>query len=135
MRMNHLDIHVPDVAATSAFLVQHFGLKLREMRGANGLAILGDEHGLEIIISKPIEKFGGADQQTLGVNTFHIGFILPEKADVDRVYEGLKKTQARLWNEPQFMRGAWLFYCVAPGEILIEVGWRPAEESGQPVPL
>lgn len=125
MRMNHLDLHVPDVAATSDFLVQHFGLTMREMRGVNGLAILDDEAGLEIVISKPIEKFGGADQMKFGVSTYHIGFMLSEKDAVNRLYDTLKQAGAELWSEPQAMRGGWLFYCFAPGRILIEVGWRP----------
>jgi catechol 2,3-dioxygenase-like lactoylglutathione lyase family enzyme len=127
MRMNHLDLHVPDVAATSDFLVQQFGLILHEMRGVNGLAILNDKAGLEIVISKPIEKFGGSDQLKLGANTYHIGFMLPEKDAVNRLYDTLKQSGAELWSEPQAIRGDWLFYCLAPGRILIEVGWRPEE--------
>lgn len=122
--MNHIDIHVPDVAATSAFLVRHFGLTLREMRGANGLAILNDDSGLEIVVSHPVEKFGGAEQQALGVVTYHLGFIQPEKAEVDRLYRELKDGDAELVGEPREMRGGYLFYCLAPGRVMIEVGWR-----------
>ena len=130
MRMNHLDLHVPDVAVTSGFLVQHFDLTLREMRGANGLAILNDEAGLEIVISKPVEQLGGSDQLKLGANTYHIGFMLPEKDAVDRLYDKLRRAGAELWSEPGAMRGGWLFYCLAPGRILIEVGWRPQHKEG-----
>jgi catechol 2,3-dioxygenase-like lactoylglutathione lyase family enzyme len=127
MRMNHIDLHVPDVAATSYFLVRHFGLRLRDMRGENGLAILEDDAGVEIVVSRPIEKFGGADQAQLGRVTYHIGFIQAEKADVDRIYEELKWSGAELVGEPRAMRGGGLFYCYAPGRVLIEVGWRPPE--------
>jgi catechol 2,3-dioxygenase-like lactoylglutathione lyase family enzyme len=125
MRMNHIDIHVPDVAATTAFLVRHFGLTLREMRGANGLAILADDADLEIVVSHPVEKFGGAEQQALGVVTYHLGFIQPERAEVDRLYRELKDGDAELVGEPREMRGGYLFYCLAPGRVMIEVGWRP----------
>ncbi|WP_117193609.1 VOC family protein [Rhizobium terrae] len=125
MRMNHLDLHVPDVAATSAFLVRHFGLALYEMRGANGLAILADDAGLEIVISRPVEKFGGGEQQALGLVTYHIGFIQAERADVDRLYRELQGSEAELVGEPREMRGGYLFYCLAPGRVMIEVGWRP----------
>ncbi len=124
MRMNHIDIHVPDVTVTSAFLVRHFGLTLREMRGANGLAILNDDSGLEIVVSRPVEKFGGAEQQALGVVTYHLGFIQPERAEVDRLYRELKDGDAELVGEPREMRGGYLFYCLAPGRVMIEVGWR-----------
>ncbi len=43
MRLNHLDFHVPDIAATADFLIRHFGLRLKDMRGQNGLAILEDD--------------------------------------------------------------------------------------------
>jgi len=125
MRLNHLDLHVPDVGATSDFLIRHFGLTLRDMRGQNGLAILGDDAGLEIVISQPIEKFGGAEQERLGAVTYHIGFMQSDRTDVDRVYHALKDSDAQLVGEPREMRGGYLFYCLAPGRILIEVGWRP----------
>ncbi|MEN3148219.1 VOC family protein [Neorhizobium sp. IRAMC:178] len=124
MRMNHIDIHVPDVAATSAFLIRYFGLTLREMRGVNGLAILADDAGLEIVVSHPVEKFGGAEQQALGVVTYHLGFIQPERTEVDRLYRELKAGDAELVGEPREMRGGYLFYCLAPGRVLVEVGWR-----------
>lgn len=126
MRMNHIDIHVPDIAATSAFLIRHFGLTLQDMRGVNGLAILNDDAGLEIVISRPIEKFGGVDQQELGRVTYHLGFIQAGRDDVDRLYCDLKESDAELIGEPREMRGGYLFYCLAPGRVLIEVGWRSA---------
>lgn len=126
MRMNHVDIHVPDIGATSAFLTRHFGLTLQDMRGVNGLAILNDDAGLEIVISRPIEKFGGVDQQELGRVTYHLGFIQAGRDDVDRLYCDLKESDAELIGEPREMRGGYLFYCLAPGRVLIEVGWRSA---------
>lgn len=94
------------------------------MRGANGLAILNDDSGLEIVVSRPVEKFGGAEQQALGVVTYHLGFIQPERAEVDRLYRELKDGDAELVGEPREMRGGYLFYCLAPGRVMIEVGWR-----------
>jgi catechol 2,3-dioxygenase-like lactoylglutathione lyase family enzyme len=125
MRLNHLDLHVADVAATRDFLVHHFGFRHIETRGRDGLAILQDAAGLELVISHPLPKFGGADAASVDANTFHIGFILAEKAEVDRLYERLCAAQAELWHAPQTIRGGWMFYCMAPGRILIEVGWRP----------
>ncbi|MBZ9791305.1 VOC family protein [Rhizobium sp. 3T7] len=124
MRMNHIDIHVPDVAATAAFLVRHFGLYLLEMRGASGLAILGDDAGLEIVVSHPNEKFGSGHQQALYLVTYHLGFIQTEQSNVDRLYSALKESDAELVGEPREMRGGYFFYCMAPGRVLIEVGWR-----------
>jgi catechol 2,3-dioxygenase-like lactoylglutathione lyase family enzyme len=125
MRLNHLDLHVPDVAAARDFFVDIFGLKVVETRGQDGLAILNDDAGLELILSRPIEKFGGADTLTAGVNTYHVGFILPERDQVDAVYQRLVAAGFEAWHEPRAIRGGWLFYAMGPGRILVEVGWRP----------
>lgn len=86
MRLDHLDLHVPDVLEARDFFVAHFGLVSVETRGAGGLAILHDDTGLELVISRPIDKFG-----------------------------------VELRSPPREMRGMWLFYCFAPGRILVEV--------------
>jgi catechol 2,3-dioxygenase-like lactoylglutathione lyase family enzyme len=123
--LNHLDLHVPDVAATRDFLIEHFALTEVETRGTDGLAILNDDAGLELVISHPVAKFGSADQVSAGVATYHIGFILPSRDDVDALYERLVAANALIWNAPRAMRGGWVFYCFAPGRILIEIGFRP----------
>lgn len=124
MRLNHLDLHVPDVATTRDFFVSVFGLTEVETRGANGLAILRDDAGLELVLSRPVEKFGGADTVSVGRNTYHIGFMLPSREAVDAQYERAKAAGCELGQPPAAVRGVWSFYCFAPGQILIEVGWR-----------
>ena len=124
MRLNHLDLHVPDVAATRDFFVSVFGLTEVETRGANGLAILRDDAGLELVLSRPVEKFGGADTVSVGRNTYHIGFILPSREAVDAQYTWAKAAGCEMGQPPAAVRGGWSFYCFAPGQILIEVGWR-----------
>lgn len=124
MRLNHLDLHVPDVAATRDVLVSVFGLTEVETRGANGLAILRDDAGLELVISQPIEKFGGADTVSVGRNTYHIGFMQPSREAVDVLFERAKSAGCEIWKPPAAIRGGWTFYCFAPGRILMEVGWR-----------
>lgn len=52
MRLNHLDLHVPDVAAARDFFCNCLGLTEIETRGANGLAILHDDVGLELEIGR-----------------------------------------------------------------------------------
>jgi hypothetical protein len=126
MRLNHLDLHVPDVATTTNFLVTCLGLRLVEMRGANGLAILTDDNGLELVISKSIARYGGIDQVETGRISYHIGFIVDERSEVDAVYARIAADHgADLWHEPREIRGGWLFYCIIPGNILVEVGARP----------
>ena len=124
MRLNHLDLHVADVAKTRNFFVTHFGLRHLETRGDDGLAILQDNAGLELVISRPIAKLGGADQTALGCVTYHIGFLLPSRNEVDALYARLVVANVELAAAPRAMRGGWAFYVTAPGNILVEVSSR-----------
>ncbi|MFS8050289.1 VOC family protein [Rhizobium lusitanum] len=124
MRLNHLDLHVPDVAATRDFFVSVFGLTEVKTHGANGLAILRDDAGLELVISRAVEKFGGADSVSVGRNTYHIGFMQPSREAVDILFERVKSAGCDVPNPPAAIRGGWSFYCFAPGRILVEVGWK-----------
>lgn len=122
MRINHLDIHVPDVQRTAAVLVNHFGF--REEFSRVGLAILRDEANLELVVSEPVSGFGTADQVSLGASTYHIGFILDSAEAVDQMYASLQFADVELNRKPKAIRGGWLFYCTVPGRIQIEIGFR-----------
>jgi len=124
MRLNHLDLHVPDVAAARDFFCRCFGLEEVATRGANGLSILRDDSGFELVLSRPIEKFGGADTPTAGAHTYHIGFLQQSRDEVDALFARVRREGAVTRGAPSAMRGGWLFYCYAPGDILVEVGWR-----------
>jgi predicted enzyme related to lactoylglutathione lyase len=127
MRLNHLDFYVPDVAATADFFHRYFSLPLQEMNERIGRAILHDEQGTEIVfLSRPLPKFGGADQVELQRQTYHLGFILAERSNVDRLHARLASDGAAVSGPPAAIRGGWLFYCTAPGNILVEIGWRPS---------
>jgi catechol 2,3-dioxygenase-like lactoylglutathione lyase family enzyme len=119
--LNHLDLYVPDVAATRDFFVRHFGFRHQDTRGADRLAVLHDDAGLELVISKPISQLGGAEQVALGLTTYHIGFRLPSVQKVDEVFGCLQAGSEREMDPPKKIRGRYLFYCLAPGNILVEV--------------
>ena len=129
MRLNHLDLHVPDVAATRDFFCACLGFTEIATRGADGLAILHDDAGLELVLSRPIAKFGAADTPTAGANTYHIGFLQPSRDAVDRLFALISDYGGETPSPPASVRGGWLFYCRAPGHILIEIGWRPERTS------
>jgi catechol 2,3-dioxygenase-like lactoylglutathione lyase family enzyme len=118
MQMNHIDIPVPDVAATRDFFVEHLDFRHIETKGRDSLSILKDSGGNVLVLSHA--KSGAAP-----ADGFHIGFLLDSRAAVDAAYERLKRTGARVANAPNAMRGAWLFYVEAPGPILIEIAHRP----------
>lgn len=126
MRLDHLDLHVLDVAKTRDFFVKYFGLRELETRGANGLSILTDDAGLELVISLPVAKFGGGDPLSSGAVTYHIGFTLDSRQDVDDIFERLTRETGDRIMAPRDMRGLYLFYCTAPGGILVEVRAKQA---------
>lgn len=121
MILNHLDLYVPDVPAARDFFVRHFGFRCQGTRGADRLVILHDDAGLELVISNPISQLGGAEQVALGQTTYHIGFRLPSSENVDEVFEGVRAGSDQRIDPPRTIRGRYLFYCLAPGNILVEV--------------
>ena len=127
MRLNHLDLHVPDVAATTAFFATYLGLSLIDTRANGGLAILSDGAGLELVLSHAIEKFGSADQSAGKLVSYHVGFIVDDRAEVDRLFGALRAGSIDV-QAPREMRGGYLFYCYAPGHILVEIGARQLYE-------
>ncbi|HEV7317966.1 MAG TPA: VOC family protein [Ensifer sp.] len=124
MRLNHIDLHSPVVAETATFLIDHFGLTLVEKRGKDAFYRLTDGSGLVLVVSPPITALGGGDQVNLGAQTYHVGFLLPTRAEVDEAYQGLLASGCAV-NKPEDRHGAYVLYVVIPGNILVEVGHRP----------
>lgn len=77
-----------------------------------------------LVISPPIAKLGGGDQVSLGLQTYHIGFLLPERLAVEDAYRRILPSGIRI-TEPEERHGAYVFYMVIPGNILVEIGQRP----------
>jgi lactoylglutathione lyase len=123
MQLNHLDLSVPDVAATTAFFVDGFGFTLLEQRGTHGMAILRGDGGVTLVLTRCAEP--------VYPKTFHIGFLLPSPEAVTQACQSLLAAGIAVPKPPTEMRGAFLFYCTAPGGILVEVGHRPMDQGGQ----
>jgi catechol 2,3-dioxygenase-like lactoylglutathione lyase family enzyme len=115
MKLNHLNLYVPDVNAASRFFVDHFGLKVkREVPGK--MSILEDEAGFVLNLGhlKPVD-FSYPD-----FLNFHVGFKQRTREDVDRIHANL--TAAELAPpEPHEFHGAWTFYLRCPGGFFVEV--------------
>ncbi|WDZ76132.1 VOC family protein [Ensifer adhaerens] len=123
MRLNHIDLYSPVVAETASFLIDHFGLTLVEKRGKDAFYRLTDGSGLVLVVSPPIAALGGGDQVSLNTQTYHIGFLLPARAEVDDVYRRVRGSGIEV-IAPEDRHGAYVFYAVIPGNILVEVGHR-----------
>jgi catechol 2,3-dioxygenase-like lactoylglutathione lyase family enzyme len=120
MRLNHLDLAVPDLPAARAFFVDLLGFRHRETLGRDGLAILEDDSGLVLVLSR-LRRQGPATYP----EGFHVGFLLEGRAAVDALHQRLTAAGVEVLGPPAEMRGRWLFYCHAPGGILVEVAHRP----------
>jgi catechol 2,3-dioxygenase-like lactoylglutathione lyase family enzyme len=119
MRLNHLDLPVPDVAEARRFFEQWFGFTHERTLGQDGLSILRDESGLVLVLSRRSRR-GPQDFP----ETFHIGFHLETVNAVQTLYQRLAAAGIAS-APPTEQRGAFSFYLTAPGGVLVEIAHRP----------
>ena len=121
MQLNHLDLPVPDVAATAAFFTTHFGFRLCETRGNNGFALLAGSGGFALVLTRR-----RAEGVQAFPDTFHIGFLVESEAAVHALHARLQAAGVAELPPVSFQRGATLLYVHAPGGVLVEVSHRSA---------
>ena len=115
MRLNHLNLTVPDVAESQRFFETHFGLRCVFQRGTR-LAVLMDDSGFAFTLS----NFDGSTEVKYP-GAFHIGFMQESRERVDEIYRRIKADGFDA-EPPREFHGAWTFYFHAPGGFLVEVG-------------
>ena len=81
MRLNHLNLTVPDVPRTREFFETYFGFRCVVERGRDALAVLVDESGFILALS----NFDKADKVEYP-GAFHIGFMQDSRERVDEIY-------------------------------------------------
>jgi catechol 2,3-dioxygenase-like lactoylglutathione lyase family enzyme len=113
MRLNHLDLTVPDVARSRAFFETYFGLRCVVSRGKE-LVVLTDEADFALTLSSP------DSQPVVYPGGFHLGFRQDTRERVDEIYKHLKWDGCDV-EAPREHHGAWTFFCRAPGGIDVEV--------------
>jgi lactoylglutathione lyase len=116
MKLNHLNLTVPDVAATREFLEAYFGL--RKMGGNNNLSVLFDDSGFVLTLSS-MKMAHETEVRYPGI--FHIGFGQENEEAVNQLNQRLKADGYDV-PPPSRQHGAWTFYFQAPGGFTIEVG-------------
>jgi len=116
MRLNHLNLTVPDVPRTRKFFETYFGLRCVFERGRDTLNVLIDESGFVLTLN----NFDKATAVTYP-DAFHIGFMQESRERVDEIYERLKSDGFHA-EPPREFHGAWTFYLRDPAGFLIEVG-------------
>jgi len=115
MKINHLNLCVPDVPQTGRFFVEFFGLQLTEEKGRDALAVLYDDDGFSLILSNFDRKITPSYPRD-----FHLGFIQEDREQVRAIHARLQAGGYSL-KPPQGMHGSWGFYFHAPGGIQVEV--------------
>jgi len=115
MRLNHLNLTVPDVRRTREFFETYFGFRCVAERGRDALAVLTDDSGF---ISS-LNKFDKAAKVEYP-GAFHIGFMQESRERVDEIYQRLTSGGCDA-EPPREFHGAWTFYFRAPGGFLVEV--------------
>jgi len=117
MRLNHLDLSVPDVAQSQAFFETYFGLRriVSVSRDDQEVAVLTDESGFALTLNnfdkrRPIEYPDG----------FHVGFMQDSRERVDEIHARLRDDDFDV-GPPREFHGAWTFFFRAPGGFDIEV--------------
>ena len=118
MRLNHLDLPVPDIAATRDFFETWLGFIHERTLGQNGLSILRDSAGFVLVLSR-LQREGA---QTWPY-PFHIGFHMETEAAVSDLHRRMTEGGVDV-GETSVQRGAFSFYFTAPGGILVEVACR-----------
>jgi len=115
MRLNHVDLAVPDVAAAADFFVRGCGFVQLARRGANEMAVLQDADGFVLVLTA-----AAAPHYPEG---FHIGFLQPSD-------EAVHAAHARLAGAgfdappPAVAFGCLQFWVRAPGGIVVEISHR-----------
>ncbi|HWU96285.1 MAG TPA: VOC family protein, partial [Sphingomonas sp.] len=84
MRLNHLDLPVPDLAEARAFFERWLGFRHLQTLGDNGLSILSDDAGLVLVLSR-LRRTGAQGFP----DGFHIGFHLADEAAVATLHAAL----------------------------------------------
>src|SRR5262245_40156697 len=122
MRLNHLNLTVPDVPETRAFFEAHFGFRCVAVKGRDALVVLVDESGFALTLN----NFEGATEVEYP-GAFHIGFMQESRERVDEIHRRLKSAGFDA-EPPREFHGAWTFYFRAPGGFLVEVLHQPEHD-------
>ena len=120
MKLNHLNIAVPDVAATRQFFENFFGLRCTETKGADALSLLSEGFILTLSnFDKQVPPQYPRD--------FHLGFLLRDGVNlVNELYQRIRDSGFEV-PAPRKFHGSWGFYVVAPGGVTVEVSSYPVE--------
>ncbi|RJS21343.1 VOC family protein [Corallococcus sp. H22C18031201] len=118
MKLNHLDLQVPDVQRSVQFFERYFNFEMCSNRSSPAVAVMEDRHGLVLVLQRlknPAEKYPEG---------FHIGFYVEDEALVHEVQAKARADGYEVSDIIRNNRGTMLYF-KAPGDLLVEVNCRP----------
>jgi catechol 2,3-dioxygenase-like lactoylglutathione lyase family enzyme len=119
MKLNHIDLQVPNVQDAVAFFERWFAFVLTSSRSSPAIAILRGDDGFVLVL----QRRGHADPEY--PNGFHVGFLLPNEQEVLDFHGRARDGGLEISEVTRNGRGTQV-YCYAPGRILVEVSYRAA---------
>ena len=115
MKLNHLSLAVPDVAATATFMEHFFGFETEDIKGNNVIAVLRGKDNFILVLTTLRQG------ESSYPSDFHFGFILDTETEVLAKYEQLITGGAEIPRVPSKIRNSYAFYFHMPGNIMMEV--------------
>lgn len=129
MKLNHVDLPVPDIAATRRFFETQFDFRCIFAR-EDGLTVLLDEDAFALTLSPLPHDDADLPAPALSYPTgFHVGFNVDDQRELFEILERLVSAGVPIVRPLGDLGGALTFHCEAPGRILVEVAWRAPETA------
>ena len=119
MNLNHLDLPAADIELLAEFFAKHFSFK-EVFHRDDGLTVLLDEDGFALTLSALAQ--GEPMKYPTG---FHVGFNVDSEDDLFETHRALISAGVPIVRPMGDLAGAMTFHCKAPGDLLVEVAYRP----------
>jgi catechol 2,3-dioxygenase-like lactoylglutathione lyase family enzyme len=116
MRLNHIDLQVPDVQEAARFFERWLAFEHTSNRESPAIAILRAADGFTLVLQRRAE----AERYPEG---FHIGFLLADEQAVLEFHARARAGGLAISDVQRNGRGT-LSYLRGPGDVLIEVSWN-----------
>ena len=120
MKLNHLNLCTENVADLAGFFTRFFGFELVGMRGKDAFAILRGADGFALNLMRSGKGSGPIEYP----DGFHVGFLVDGADEVLAKHRQLQEAGIEPGELQKLTRGGTLttlFYCEAPGGVLVEV--------------
>ena len=118
MKLNHIDLQVPDVQEAAAFFERWFAFEHQSNRASPAIAILRGADGFSLVLQRRAEGERYPEN-------FHVGFLRQDESEVLDFHRRAREAGLSISDVQRNQRGT-LTYLRGPGELLVEVSCRPS---------